>query len=462
MARITDLPNELLTTIFQLARDTNPAALRALPLLCKALHQAGNAVLHEHIALYWKLNSHSSLNKFIKQDPNTDLVRSLRLHVQKGPLNAFTIGMPIATLHVSAICTMLTTLPKLATFSICLDGQIDHRCTLPGNLLCKFLNALPESVKNLELDTQGADGKWNTPPSCLLPDDHICSSISRLLPQLQTLRLRAATLCPELLLSLQASSQGVQPTTKVRMATINLELGDVRHPGPGQSWACGGTPKSAPGGYNTIDVNKFFGTFLDLQKGGAFPHLQHWYILTQQEHPMIRVRDVATRSVTDYPVQFANSVSSTPRINRDDDNDDDLAADDGQIEIASREQQVNPFAIQQWYIIRDQDGTDWYGSIDEIKAAVDFEGRWEETEDGWRLPKRIARHTSEGLVTHRLRTDKLKSLDWMLEQADAVRRESDRLAQVGRELDIAETVRQVSVPVDRFNGEGEAGVWFVD
>ena len=94
-------------------------------------------------------------------------------------------------------------LRQLCTFSLVIDNQpkdgdwcLCYESDIPSTFFARILRALPGSCRHLELDTKGAD-------SGSYPGHgpgHICRQIGRLIPQLQSLRLRLHSLCPQFLL----------------------------------------------------------------------------------------------------------------------------------------------------------------------------------------------------------------------------------------------------------------------
>ncbi|KAF2864956.1 hypothetical protein BDV95DRAFT_587907 [Massariosphaeria phaeospora] len=364
MAPITHLPNELLNAIFA---DLEPRSLLALALTCKRLHEPARAQFLENVVLSWKMNTNAVLARFVRHNAGNGLVKSIRLQPQVGLLQGFMIGMQHASHHIDVLCSCLGSLPQLATFSINIDGHADRRCILPAFAISRIINALPPSVINLELDTEGLDGIWEDRPT-RTSTPHLCHDISKLLLQLHTLRLRISCMCTDIFRALQA--QGThQPTSTLRLASIKLEHDPENRMGhPGCVCDCQMQKTLMSQGY--LVPNKLFRHALPLRSAGAFPHLSRFIILSQAlGQDFIRVRDVATHTMTEYPVKRRN---------------------------------------RGWggeYVVRGHDNEEYFGSARDIETAIMHEVHWSEASNGSRLPpSRPIKNVEPRLLTSLLKS----------------------------------------------------------
>jgi len=305
MALITDLPTELFLSIVDLLRITYPETLPALSLTCKRLHRPAYEGFAKNISLNWKLNKNSQVVKFVEGNHGSNIVQSIRLSPQKGLLNAFQIGLQSAYQHVNVICACLSSLPNLRTLSLYL-GEVDRWCLMPTTVLVGLVKALPASVENLELDTKGIDRVWKNRPTAENSEPHLCHAISDILPRLITLRLRISCLCADISRSLDVAPNGTQPTSKLRLALVSLEIPDHDRLGqPAAVCDCRQPSnwerrRAYPGALSPKDL---FDRFLRQQSHGAFPQLSRFILFSQsnEREQYMRVRDVATRTMTHFP-----------------------------------------------------------------------------------------------------------------------------------------------------------------
>ncbi|KAF2247218.1 hypothetical protein BU26DRAFT_343889 [Trematosphaeria pertusa] len=381
MARITDLPNELLVPIFENVWRTSPELVLALALSCKRLHQPARTVYYSHVCLSWKLNRNSALAKFASGNVGNEAVKSIRLSPQKALLSAFKVGMKNAFDHIDVLCACLSSLQNLATFSIFLGVQVDRRCLLPAPALSRIVRALPESVVNFELDTEGIDGIYENKPKT--PSDvHLCHDISELLPRLETLRLRVSCMCTELFRSLEPEGTH-QPASNLRLAAIKLELYSERGVEiPNTVVNC--QAQWSGEAHRRDDVlrpTKLFDHLLRLQSKGAFPHLQRFILLSWSTQKCICIRDVASRTTTEY-------LCMSGRLQ----NNHWTPADKGEDN----------------YMIRVLGRGDYYGGSEEVAKAIMHEVAWTEEQNGARLPPSRQVVAAE----HRLDTSVLQSYQW--------------------------------------------------
>ncbi|KAF2266527.1 hypothetical protein CC78DRAFT_578237 [Lojkania enalia] len=371
MARITDLPNELLITICQILLPTDHKALQALFLVCRALGNSASTVLSEHLCLPWKLNLDCGLVKYISQTSSPETIRSLRILPKKALMNAFSIRMGAAYAHLNPLCSFLSSLPRLRTFCINLSGQNSHNRMFPGQAIDRILKDLPDSVVNLELDTEGAEGlQLQSDIQCA----HICVSISKLLLRLESLRLRTFSMCPDLFAVLQRP----ESTSQLQVAVIKLQLlQDSRYCSTTVSHCRGsmrlsnGEPFTGDLNPNKLQPDELFNPLLHLGVAAKFPRLRRFLVLSQHGDGIVRIREVSTRTIMDFPFKRAHHC---PLENH----------------MVTRMLDLNYEAGNgQMFMIRDRDGLDYYGTHAEMEAALEASLAWEEMSNCSRLPPKI-------------------------------------------------------------------------
>jgi hypothetical protein len=372
MAHLDQLPDELLVDIVERVRDTAPEALNIISLTCRKLRRISHPLQWEHVVLPWKMNINSPIARFIKAHRNNSSIKSIRLQPQRSVLNGFRVGMEHAFDHIHALCICLGSLENLKTFSLCLDDQVDLRCTMPGQVLARLIRALPPSVTHVELDTEGVDRVCEDKP-VENASHHLCLAISERIAQLETLRLRLSCLCTDLFQSL--SSASTPQASQLRRAYIRLDVSPNRERHisvPYHVRDCHrGFPSHVPGGAResegpgSLSTKDFFQHLLKLQSSGAFPHLQRFMLYSWNPKPReseryMHIRDVATRSVTQYPqISAGNSGQSRWPGN--------MCREDSRM-------------------IRNHQLEDFFGGRKELEKALLHEVQWMETSNGVRLP----------------------------------------------------------------------------
>lgn len=417
MDRLTALPDELLNEIVAQTHATSKDSLPALGLTCARLQRLCRAMQWKHIVLPWRINRKAPIASFLEAHIGNEDIQSLRLCPQRAILNAFRINMKSAFDHVDTICHFLSSLPKLDTFSIFLDGQIDRRCALPGHVIARIVRALPPSVRHLELDTECTDEVWDKvtahhrhpfSTTCTKthdnpaddPTKHLCHAISEQIPHLETLNLRLSCICTEIFLSLSSrfSSDGTQPTSTLRRALITFDTGveTERH---GELHvelrdclsAPSGHTRYSSAGATTLAKQKVFKHLLDLQADGAFPDLQRFIVFswnTDAEFPTryLTVRDAATRTVKKFPKLGEQGF----RIRWEGD--------------------LEEFQEDTPWLIKDEAGMDWVGSTRRMGRAVLHEVRWSEDKHGGgvRTPPSTSKSRDE---TVRLKSGELVDIE---------------------------------------------------
>lgn len=330
MARITDLPNELLTPILIDLRDSSPASLAALASTCKELSHPARIVLSENIFLSWELHPQCSLIKFARHNSQNPYVRSLTIRPSSGLLSGFHVKMNRALDHVEPLCTCLSALPNLTTLSFTVklipnDRSYNRNGRMSPEVITAILRSLPPSLVNLELDTDGAEVDFFFKCVDEGPEEHICDAINDLLPRLEVLNLRLGCLCPALFQGFSRNSEKAcdgedggnddKCTSRLRRAAINL----IFHPGH-RNWntvytciplaSYGATPsredrnRGLTSRSHELVPSKLMREILDVQAAGAFPHLERFIVANVHErssHSVLGVADAATRTLTQYP-----------------------------------------------------------------------------------------------------------------------------------------------------------------
>ncbi|KAJ4291925.1 hypothetical protein N0V90_009822 [Kalmusia sp. IMI 367209] len=368
MALITDLPNEVLQTIIDLLYDDFLKSISALSQTCKRIHDPARQAFTSHVCLQWKLNKQSQVLRFVAGNVGNDAVKSIRLMPQNSQLNAFKVRMGRAYDQLEGLRICLSSLPNLSTFSISLDeNRVDRRCLMPAHALTMILKALPQSVVNLELDTVGVDGIWETKESAV--DAHVCHAISDMLPRLETLYLRLSSICRDLFRCLEVQGKSDQPTTKLRRAAIKVQapLNMESHLGvPTKASDCAVSDRR---GKMTLSTKNMFLHLLRLQVAGAFPDLQRFVLVSHLRHTHISVQDVVSKTMVQYPFREPDVRSSTSRF--------DYAAG-------------CPFSKEQLRCVvrlyEDDVEKDFFGRYEDIERAILYEVMWDEAPYGVRMP----------------------------------------------------------------------------
>jgi hypothetical protein len=327
MARITDLPLELLTPILTELHESSRTSLLDLLISCKALHRATAPIAYKHVTLTWKLNTkRSPMAKFMEYNRHNELVRVMRLDPQRAVLNAFKIGMQHVYTQVELLCDALPSFLKLRTFSITLENSVDHRCMLRGPALARVVRALPQSIVDLELDTEGADSIFEEKQTGHHAS-HLCIAIGDLLPQLENLRLRVSCICTELFHALRQSNK-----SKLCRAIINLEhkLDQANRVQAEAVCDCHG-PLGKQQKHGVLQPKPFYDFLLSIHAKGIFPHMERFIVLSRQNPRLyhqnapattvpnlhyLRVRDVATREMTQYPLRYSSTLNNDVSLDK--------------------------------------------------------------------------------------------------------------------------------------------------
>lgn len=372
MLQLTDLPDELLSGVFECISNDCPATFTSVSLTCKHLQRISTAFQWANVVLPWRLNKRSPMAKFIEMHQGDNRIRSIRLQPQRSVLNAFKVDMKNAHDHLQALYDTLSSLSRLTTFSIFLDDQVDSRCHLPGPVLARIVRSLPPSLLHLELDTECVD-RISEHDHSRYGDDHLCVAISDRAPGLETLRLRLSCLCTDLFRSVSPTTPSKLRRAFIRLDTspnmeshlaIDQQVGDCALPRRPNN---NGRIHSHEGGHGAMRPEKIMRDLLDLRNSGALPALQR-FVLWNWDPPgspqaHCHVRDIATRSSTHYPKMTCSNL----------------------FQLGLPELEDTPWDST-FYVIRGNDGQDWIGGRKSLEKAMLHEVDWEEKSCGVRLP----------------------------------------------------------------------------
>ena len=141
--------------------------------------------------------------------------------------------------------------------------------------LSQILNNLPETVRNLEIDTQGFQGAEETGSL------HLCPVIRKAIPQLQNLRLRLTTVCPEVcgIGFKQADSATVagafEPVRANNLRQLGINLYLPGGTGPGFRSSLCGLPK----GEHRFDFTTLIKHLQAFVSSGTAPKLRRLWVL---------------------------------------------------------------------------------------------------------------------------------------------------------------------------------------
>lgn len=405
MARLTDLPDELLGDIVERVHAAIPNALPKFALTCRRLQRLARPLQWEHVVLPWRLNKRSPIVRFIEAHSGNENIRSVRLRPQRAVMNAFRVGMKNAFDHLDALCTCLSSLERLDTFSIFLDDQVDLRCYMPGPVLARIVRALPPSLLHLELDTECVDRIYEDKPVSD-HNDHLCLAISDHMPHLQSLRVRLSCICLNLFHGLSAKPEGTlrsnlrrvfiridtSPDIE-RMLAVCEAVGDCELPLDRHVYT------TARGDHSALTLEKIANHLLDLEASGLFPNLERlilwsWRTDFSRRIGFAHVRDVATRTITLYP-QMTKDMANL------------------------REMHSGDHFV---FMLRNHEGEDFFGGRRMMESALLHEVNWIEDENSVRRPPMGKLHSR----TTRLCTDGLVSLACVKErEVEHVRRGGD-------------------------------------
>lgn len=188
MAPIDAVPLELLNQVHGYFQNS-PISLQNCALVCRAWHNSASPLLYGNIVL-----KHSNIARFIRQFNiiYRPLVQWLTLRFDP---DDFSDGdkRVLLLFNIDKLSEIIGRLSRLSSFSFCLSNcRFASKGRLSHDTLITLLDALPESVVNLEIDTGGVDAL------SIRQDLHLCSTIRRLLPRMKHVRLRLHYMCSSL------------------------------------------------------------------------------------------------------------------------------------------------------------------------------------------------------------------------------------------------------------------------
>ncbi|OCL05990.1 hypothetical protein AOQ84DRAFT_87341 [Glonium stellatum] len=278
-------------------------------------------------------------------------------------MHGFSVGMPVASDRLEPFYPILPVMGQLKTFSLNLQNDAARTYLFLSTIIAKLLQYLPHTVMNLGLDTAGLDG--------IPKHDHLCGSISKLIPQLHYLRLRVSSLCAELMSSLRHFNEepdrpsSLGPVSQLRVAIIRLEIEPGNSQGP--LAVCDCEHISA----RRFNPSLFAQNIFQLHEAGAFPHIQHFILVNKigrsnptrhGSHDYFTLRDIAQNCTTTFPCLPLQQYSS----------------------------RGVPW-LRFPYLIRNHQGEDLIGDREEISALLEGHLSWTELPNGSRLPPKTTK-----------------------------------------------------------------------
>jgi len=403
-AKLEDLPKELLANVFQYFRIHATKGDILSWLLCsRCLYDIAIPILYQNISL-----NPFNMASFVGSIPafQLDQDKTFLRHVR-----SLTIFMPaIYTTEISCLAgandlykclrlliSALKMMDALTSFSLVAkrpyytSGGRQHPVSLNRSRLSRILDALPRTVTDLELDTKTLDlSRWTRkPPLCC----QLCTSIRRLLPRLQHLRLRMQFLCPALLSPFYNTPRGAQSTPSDEESTTNyLPLRTV------VIWL-------SPGGYrsdsNTMlcssrlyqnlwstkeaNTHQLRTTIVtnarQLHLSGSLPNIQRLVILEKLEYSGIMAwvtRDVIADETSVAPIQGLNEQHGISYFDV---------------------KHVIRIPCEAWKIERGCPWMEYVGTRDSLLSLVEGEAAWVQAANGSRFPE--ASHCRKAILDAR-------------------------------------------------------------
>ncbi|KAF2967639.1 hypothetical protein GQX73_g5939 [Xylaria multiplex] len=270
---ISQLSTELLLQIFEY--DLTTATLVGCVLCCKRWKELAISVLYKHVTL----TSTEKLSSWIAAAPPSldSTIKTLTVC----PIYVTTDGVfqsPTTTrnqlrLDLDQLSARLRCMVTLRSLSISASGNRFYEICIPDLLMAKILQNIPETCSSLELDVKhrpldASPGEQNT---------HLCVSIRRLVPQLQTLRLALPCICPESFGTFLSQSSKITPEfTPVQAPKLQdciIRLASAR--GGGRIWTFDG---SRCPDVSLSSVKAFVECLLALTAPGQAPLLQKLWV----------------------------------------------------------------------------------------------------------------------------------------------------------------------------------------
>jgi hypothetical protein len=241
MAKLEDLPNELLTSMFEILRDwsMSPKSLANVSSCSHRLHHLANRVLYQNFQLTSTLIGDCSLQKYVTLSGASscqavrDRTTSMTVQFDHRHDRRFCFGNEE---RLETFFAIMPSYSRLVTFSLhrsngCCRNSWEHLCRqdrkpLPPPTLIQLMDSFPPTLTHLDLDTTGFV-PYHGSTSNVRNRYHICKALGNLLAQLQTLRLRPRTLCPHILkMTRQWTSftqLGEESSSTLRDLAISLE-----------------------------------------------------------------------------------------------------------------------------------------------------------------------------------------------------------------------------------------------
>lgn len=194
------LPHLVLENILLQTKLTSQGALVHLPhcaRVSRKWHDAASPLLYGIVAL--DINRLASFIDKFNARRYASHVLSLTLRMETEPqiwvrwLTENAAPHPILTDRISHLIPLLRRLHRLRVFSL----YVPTSCIVASEIICTLLQNLPQACTALELDTLGRD-RFTSGTEPMTPEDHICTSVRNLLPQLAHVKIRTRRMCSAL------------------------------------------------------------------------------------------------------------------------------------------------------------------------------------------------------------------------------------------------------------------------
>jgi hypothetical protein len=188
---ISQLPTELLLRIYQC--DLPAATLAQCVASCKQWEAVASLILYKHVVLDIQSLSRWTESCPVAYDATIETL-TLRITDIQGTIRQPRDETMRRFGHdLDQLSNRVRHMVKLQSFSIHAPERLPRGIWVPEPSLAAVLDNIPGICTNLEIDI--SDTRDFDHPS--KKEAHLCSSIRRLLPQLQFLRLSLPSICPE-------------------------------------------------------------------------------------------------------------------------------------------------------------------------------------------------------------------------------------------------------------------------
>ncbi|KIW05365.1 uncharacterized protein PV09_03881 [Verruconis gallopava] len=353
------LPAEIVLLICEhLAADSTHSLLQ-LCLTSKALYELTYPILYQDVRLKSHYGPHSSLLRFSRHaSSHENDLQSIDIRFTRGHMSAFLTGIPSAFTNLQPTAALLPKLTQLRTFILRLEHHDKRNARLPDKATSLLLKSLPESVRNLELDTEGSDQlTWQE--QRWAPEECFCDALAGVLPQLHHIRLRKGYLCSNIFKGIKdaiastTESKG-QQAWPLRSLTIRLDLEREWMEAPAHSASCQRRAVS-------IEASSLANPVREGIEAGLFPALEHAVIISRfgdienlrtakgTRHSGFAIHNVVKNSTTLIPV---------------------LAVEiDCKLPLGRNHEASSKFADV--FLVRDLDGVDRFASYSELASALE-------------------------------------------------------------------------------------------